>query len=267
MSKKLDHAARMAELRAARDDVLTVCSGLTEDQWFSPSCADGWRVRDVVAHMGSECKSMLSPMVVKQMLTKNIERLNDSTIESRREWPIDRVLTEFDVWSGRTVAFVSVAARPPLGGLPVPIGELGRYPTGLFPSIFTFDFDTHLRYDIAPAIGLTLEPPTAQRTAVILDWLILGLEQMNRTAMGWVDRPLALTLKGNGGGAWRVAPGKGGKLRVSAGPATDAAAHITGEATEFVSWSTTRSPWRNADVELVGDTAFATKFLDTLNLV
>jgi uncharacterized protein (TIGR03083 family) len=267
MSTNLDHGARMAEFRACRDEVLTVCSGLTDDEWHSPSCADGWRVRDVVAHLGSECKSMLSPLVVKQMLSKDIERLNDATIESRRNWPIERVLTEFDVWSSRTVAFVSVASRPVIGMLPVPIGELGRYPTSLFPSVFTFDFDTHLRHDIAPAIGLTLDPLTARRTAVILDWLIPGLEQMNRTTMGWVDRPLALTLKGDGGGTWRIAPGEGGKLRVTAGPATDSAAHITGQATEFVTWSTTRSPWRNADVELHGDIAYATKFLDTLNLV
>lgn len=267
MSANVGHAERMAELRSSREDLLTLCTGLTDDQWLSPSCAEGWRVRDVIAHIGAVCKGMFTPMIVQQMFSKDIERLNDTTVDARRDWPIDQVLSEFDVWTKRTIGFVSVASRRPFGEFPLPIGDLGTYPTSVFPSLFTFDFDTHLRYDIAPAIGLTIDPLTGQRTAVILYWLIPGLEQMNRTTMGWVDRPLALTLQGAGGGTWRIAPGKGGKLRVTAGPAADAAAHITGEASEFVAWSTTRTPWRQAHIELGGDAAYATKFLDTVNLI
>jgi hypothetical protein len=44
-------------------------------------------------------------------------------------------------------------------------------------------------------------------------------------------------------------------------------AHITGLAEEFPVWGTRRQPWRDHDLKLEGDEAYATRFLDAVKIV
>lgn len=258
---------KLAALRRERAQLLTFLNGLSHSQWQAPSAADGWRVRDVVAHLGASARLLLGPGVHHMLRSANAEELNDALVDHRRGWEVTRVLSEFEKCSARALVMLQLSARPPLGALRLPIAELGSYPLRLTPSLLLFDWHVHLRHDIAPALGLPDPATDADRMAAVLEWMMAGLEQMNRTAMTWVDRPLSLRLAGIGGGTWRIQPETSGRLRVSPGRADDAAVEISGNTIEFPLWATRRSHWRSADISITGDAIFATRFLDTLNII
>jgi hypothetical protein len=44
-------------------------------------------------------------------------------------------------------------------------------------------------------------------------------------------------------------------------------AQIRSASEEFPLWATTRTPWRQADLAITGDAGYATRFLDSLNIV
>jgi hypothetical protein len=177
------------------------------------------------------------------------------------------VLREYESWSGRFLTLAPVTQRPPVRGLRIPLGDIGRYPMGLLASAFVFDHHVHLRHDIAAALGRSVPPPDAAHTEAVLEWLMAGLPQMCGTALAWLDRPVALILSGPGGGAWTISPGTGGPLRVDPGRSPVAAAAITGSAADFPIWGTTRRPWRDYGLVIEGDEELAARFLDALNLV
>jgi hypothetical protein len=117
---------------------------------------------------------------------------------------------------------------------------------------------------MAPALGRPAPGTDANRMAVVLEWMLAVLSnQLRAAAPSWLDRPLAITLTGPGGGTWRVAPG--GAL--ARGSAAGAAAQITGVTLEFPEWGTRRASWRDRDVQIAGDTDYATALLDTVNVV
>ncbi|WP_433726927.1 maleylpyruvate isomerase N-terminal domain-containing protein [Nocardia sp. CA-129566] len=258
----------IAAFRRERDAVLAFCAQLTPAEWAAPSRAAGWRVRDVIAHLGSECHLNFGPDVVKVMRSRNIERLNDDFVARRADWEIDRVVGEFATWSSR-IAIAARATQPwPLGSIRIPIGELGSHPLRLLPSILTFDFHTHLRHDIAPALDKEIPATDADRMRLILEWMLALLADFGANHRIWLDRPIGLTLTGTGGGTWRLEPIGRGRLRAVAGGSDDrTAAQITCAATDFPSWATTRTRWRFHDVAITGDAELAERFLDSIDLV
>ncbi|WP_319456014.1 MULTISPECIES: maleylpyruvate isomerase family mycothiol-dependent enzyme [unclassified Mycobacterium] len=262
----VDTARRLTAAARERRQVLAVCANLDDRQWDAPSRADGWRVRDVIAHLGATTGLMLG-VGAHQMWGRGAEELNDVLVARRRSWTPPRVLAEFERYSGRAMTALKIVARAPLGSLRLPVAELGHYPLRLTPSLLLFDWHVHLRHDIAPAIGLPAPPTDVDRMSGVLEWMLAGMEQMNRTTMTWMDRPLNLQLTGLAGGRWHIAPGTGGRLHVTQRASSSARAEIVGRTDEFPSWATTRTPWRASDVSLRGDTDYAERFLDALNII
>lgn len=258
---------RAAVLRRERGAVLDLCRTLTDGEWAAASDCAGWSVKDVIAHMGAAFHGCFTPWLIRVMRTPNIERSNDGDVEGRRGWEPARVLREYERWGGYLMGAVPLMQRPPLAGLPIPLGDIGRYPARLLASAFVFDHHVHLRHDIATPLGRTLPAPDADHMATVVEWLIAGLPQMCRGAMTWVDRPLTLTLEGGGGGAWMIDRGTGGLLRIDPGVRGSATAGITGAVTDFPIWGTRRRPWRDYGLVLDGDRELATRFLDSLNLI
>jgi hypothetical protein len=69
-----------------------------------------------------------------------------------------------------------------------------------------FDQHTHLRFDIAPAIGRPAPPTDANRMSVVIEWMLAVLSnQLRRNPLGWMHQPVSLTLTGPGGGGWSIA--------------------------------------------------------------
>ena len=262
--------SRIGALRAETQAVLQFCAGLSPEEWNAPSRAAGWRVRDVIAHLGSSCRLMFSLQMLEVLRTQQVERFHDKLVAERDARSPNDLLTEYRTWSSRVAKLLSVSIRRPLGSLPVRIGELGWYPTRLLPSAMTFDAHTHLRHDIALALDRPVPPTDDQRMTCVVEWLLALLEKLNAESRTWLDRPVLVSLTGSGGGAWRLEPAGGGRLQIQphmAERAGDAAAAISGASADFPIWTTRRTSWRDCSLTLDGDTAYASRFLDTVHLV
>jgi uncharacterized protein (TIGR03083 family) len=258
---------RVGALRREREDVLTFCRLLEDDEWKAPSGCPGWSVQDVVAHMTATVHGVFTPWLIKVIRSRDLERVNDADVEARRGRTPAEILAEYETWSGRLPALMRAGQLPLLGAVPFPLAELGRYPMALITSALVFDHHTHLRHDLAPALGRPSPPTDEGRMAAVVEWMLAGLPQMCREGLSFMDRPVLVTLEGPGGGTWGVVPKGGGKVAVEPGPTVGSVAHITGLAEEFPVWGTTRQPWRDHDLKLEGDEAYATRFLDAVKIV
>ena len=256
---------RVGALRQERSELLRFCRGLDDAEWQTPSAAPGWRVQDVVAHMGSGCHALFGgPGALQMMRSKDIERANDVLVDQRREWPASRVLAEYERWSGRLIGVFGPLSRTPLGRVRMPLAELGRFSLGQFLSALVFDHHAHLRHDIAPVLGRPVPGTDADRMAVVLEWMMAVLSNQLRTARAaCLDRPVSITLSGPGGGCWVVRPDG----TVAPGSSDGTAAQIDGVAIEFPEWATQRAGWRDRDVAIGGDAEYGARFLDAVNVV
>ena len=255
---------RGAAFTAERAEMLAFCATLAPAEWRMNSLAEGWRVQDVVAHLGTGCHAVFSPAAAKMMRGNEIERANDAMVDSRRDWSSTDVLAEYRRWSRVFGAVFTAVGRTPLGGVQAPLAELGKFPARLLLSALVFDHHTHLRHDMAPALGRPAPGTDANRMAVVLEWMMAVLSnQLRAQPRSLLDRPLSITLTGPGGGTWRVTP----EGAVTVGAAQPAAAQITGVAVEFPQWGTARSRWRDAEVSITGDADYGAAFLDTVDIV
>lgn len=251
-------------LRQERLALLSFCRDLDETQWRTPSAAPGWRVQDVVAHMGSSCHAVFGPAALELFRSKDIERSNDVLLGPRRDWSPSQVLAEYERWSQVVLRVMGAVSRTPLVRAPIRFAELGRFSAGQLLCAIVFDTHTHLRHDIAPALGRPAPGTDANRMAVVLEWMMAVLSNQLRAAgPAWLDRPLSITLSGPGGGCWVVRPGGA----VTPGSPDGTAAQIDGTAIEFPEWATQRAAWRDREVAVGGDDEYAARFLDAVNVV
>jgi hypothetical protein len=217
--------------------------------------------------MGATCRVLFSPSIIGVSRSSDAERDNDVMVDRRRDWPIEAVMGEFSRWSAAAAVAATACARGVTGRIVAPSGNLGRYPVWMLPSTLVFDWHTHLHHDVAPAIGKPAPPTDRRRLAATIEWMLAGMEQMNREQMRWVDRPLRLSLTGLAGGSWDIAPAGDGLLVVTPAIRDDLAAHVTGSMIDFPAWATTRQPWRDAGLTITGDGQYAADFLDAVNLI
>jgi uncharacterized protein (TIGR03083 family) len=252
-------------LRRECAEMTRFCRELSAQEWRTPSAAPGWRIQDVVAHVGGALHGLFTPASLKLVTSKDIERTNDEFVEARYTWSPAEVLGEFERWSGRVVRLAGVVHRTPARKVPLPLGELGSFPVGsiLGPAL-VFDVHTHLRHDMAPPLGRPAPQTDDLRMSAVLTWMfaVLG-NQLRSASPAWLDRPLSITLDGPGGGTWLV----GADGNVEAGTSSAGAAQISGAATDFPSWATCRTPWRSHDVKIAGDEVYGARFLDAVNVV
>jgi uncharacterized protein (TIGR03083 family) len=259
---------RVGALRREREDVLAFCRLLGEDEWKAPSGCPGWSVQDVLAHMAAAAHGAFTPWLLKVMRSKSVERSNDADVEARRDRTPAEILAEYETWSARFTKLMQAGQLPVMGATPFPLGDIGRYPFALITSAIVFDHHTHLRHDLAPALGRPSPPTDEGRMEAVVEWMLAVLPQTGRESLSFMDRPVLLTLEGSGGGTWGVMPtAGGGRVRVRTGPTVGAVAHITGLAEEFPVWATTRQAWRDHDLKLEGDEAYAARFLDAVKII
>lgn len=255
---------RKAAFRAERAEVLAFCDSLAPADWRMNSRAEGWSIADVVAHMGSGCHAMFSRQALAIMRGDDIEAANDVLVAARRSRTPAEVLREYRRWSRIFGSVVPAAMSTPAGRTQMQLAELGRFPARLIVSALVFDHHTHLRHDMAPALGRPAPDTDANRMAAVLEWMMAVLaNQLTLATPVWLDRPVALTLRGPGGGSWRVE--RSGA--VISGSTEPAAAHIIGTAIEFPEWGTKRANWCDRDVAITGDGDYGAQFLDAVNIV
>ncbi|MEZ0342142.1 maleylpyruvate isomerase family mycothiol-dependent enzyme [Mycobacterium sp. pV006] len=255
---------RVAALEAERADVLDLCAALTPAQWQQDSRADGWRVRDVIAHLGASCHALFTPAALTLLRTPDIESANDTFVDARRHWSTQQVVDEYRTWSARVIRLARLASRTPLGAIRAPLGELGSFRFDqMLTAALVFDHHTHIHHDICPSLEFPAPDTDANRMATVLDWMMAMLANQLRAAPpAWLPGPIALTLTGPGGGTWHINPDGS----ISSGGEGSIAA-IESPAITFPSWATRRTEWRRNDLQLTGHTDYATRLLDSINIV
>ena len=96
------------------------------------------------------------------------------------------------------------------------LAELGRFRVGQLLCAIVFDTHTHLRHDIAPALGSAVPATDANRMAVVLEWMMAVLSnQLRASQPEWLDRPVSIALSGPGGGCWVVRPDGSRRTRIT----------------------------------------------------
>ena len=185
-------------------------------------------------------------------------------MQVRRAWSRQQVMAEFESATRTAARMLAFVRHTPMRAVPMRLNELGSFPMALLVGgALVFDLHTHLRHDMAPALGLPTPPTDGNRMRAVLDWMTAVLSnQTAKSPASGIDAGLILTLTGPGGRAWWIdADGL-----ATPGSRTPSA-RITAPAITFPDWGTQRSSWRDADVEIAGDTELAARYLDTVNVI
>jgi uncharacterized protein (TIGR03083 family) len=254
-------------LRAERDAILTVAKSLTDEEWNLPSDCDGWAVRDVLAHMAAVLHGVHDPAYMVDM-SGGTEAAMEAPVAERRTWKIEEVIAEYESSSEQVANVVAMFQDPSMGENLLPMGDLGTHPMSLLASTMVFDAYCHLRNDILKPNGpidRPQPPRDEQRLQPTVEWMLAGLPWMSEKELAFMDRPIALTLDGPGGGTWTIGPvGDEGRVQVREGT-LDAVATATSSSHDFVVWGTGRRPWRDL-VKIEGDEAYAARVLDAMKI-
>lgn len=254
---------------------------------MAPSACPGWRVRDVIAHIGAGARSVIDPLPVPEdrlPLPANREREHDVHVDIRRSWTIAEVMDEFERFGAERLERLPGLQEEPLASTEIEIPGLGTYPMHAAANGLSFDCFCHLYHDIvAPGgpIQRELPAPSHEEMLPVVQWMMWGLPQMQGPELDEsLLAPITISLTGPGESKWTVRrpepqgglPQDGlpqgglpqGGLVVESGGGAEVV--VTSSAVDFVSWGTGRSAWHSAcDVE--GDRAVATAFLSTLDIV
>ena len=256
-------------LRLAVDEVKSVVSSLTDEEWSRPSGCAGWSVRDLVAHMSSNYKETVDPSPPPtEPVQLPAERMMDLLVEPRKDWTNQQILAEYLDYCDKAVDVLASFQDEPLASTVIPLADLGSYPMHQLADAYAFDHYCHLRIDLlAPRGPIERAVPAADATRIgpAVRWMITGMPQMQQNLGASLSAPIVLVLTGPGGGEWTIAP-SGSDIVVTAGALDTAVATVSSSGHDFVDWGTQRSNWRG-HCSVTGDESVVARFLDALNII
>jgi uncharacterized protein (TIGR03083 family) len=253
------------------DQVSELVESLTPQEWQQPSGCVGWRVQDVIAHLGSGAHQTVEPPNVDERATNagTAEQQMEAMVLARRTQTSEEIKREYLDYAARSVDLMTGLQSEPVASTPVPILDLGTYPTHIFPDIVAFDHYCHLYVDVLAPFGpidRTAPPAENEVLRPAIGWMLLGLPQMQGRDLDVLQTPLALELTGPGGGRWVLSPA-GSDARIQVRESDEACpASVRSGAADFIRWATGRAPWRQL-AKLSGDVTAAEPFLDRLNII
>ena len=233
-------ATAMGALRADRDALLELGTGLTEADWAAASGCPGWSAKDVVAHLGALLRLVIDPSSLPDTSGLGTEQAQEVYVASRRPWSAARVLADYE-W----VSLPAFEALEGLAGLDleVPLGDLGTYPAALLPAAYAFDHYTHIRADLFPPRGPLPGPPPPSdelRLVPALDWIEAALPQQNAGVLAALAGSVRISVTGPG--ARTIQVGRG-----------EPVAEVSSDAPSLVRWITQRGDWEQLGVKPCGD--------------
>jgi uncharacterized protein (TIGR03083 family) len=242
-------------IRADRAALLDIASELTDEQWQAPSGCAGWRVQDLVAHLGNLFWLVVDPAAVPATAGLATEVAQEQAVQARRDWSAADVLADYEA-----VSKTGLDRLAELAGLDgeLSLGDLGTYQLAVLPSAYSFDHYTHIRADLfAPRGPLTGEPPPSDqlRLGPALDWIEAALPQQNAAAAGACALEIQVTgpLSASALSASALSASTGTRLiRFGHGEAT---ATISSDGPALIRWITQRGTWAELGVEAAGDAA------------
>ena len=240
-------------LEADRAELLKICAELTEADWATQSGCSGWRVQDVVSHMGALFWLVADRTKLPDIGDLPTEQAQDAYVDQRRSMTAQEVLADYES--------VSSAAIPILGSLigqtfEVPLGDLGTYRAGTLPTAYSFDHYVHLRMDLfAPRGPLTADPPASDELRLIpaLDWVQAALPQQSQAALS--ELPGSIEFVITGPAARTISAGDGDPL-----------GQVTLDAPAFIRSITGRADWTAAAIEPASGATLTAALLSRLKV-
>lgn len=262
----------MAAWKLVRDQLDEVLDSLAHEEWLRLSACPGWRVRDVVAHLGASARAAIDPLPEPPdaaPLPDNRERQHDVFVLRRNEWSVQRVLEEYRTYGPKVFDLVAGFQDEPTASAPFTVPGLGVYPMHALANGQVFDYYCHLRHDLlrpAGAIERALPQPEHETVYAAVQWMMWGLPQMQGDALdATVTAPVTIRLSGPGESEWTVTrPDPTGGLVVEERGGGDVV--VDSDAHAFIAWGTTRRNWR-LDCTITGPGQLAVPLLDALDIV
>jgi uncharacterized protein (TIGR03083 family) len=226
-------------LEADRADLLKLCGEFTEPDWAAPSGCSGWRVQDVVSHMGALFWLVVDRSKLPDIGDLPTEQAQDAYVDHGRSMTAQQVLADYEE--------VSAAALPVLGSLlgqtfELPLGDLGTYQAGTIPTAYSFDHYIHIRMDLfAPRGPLTTSQPASDelRLTPALDWVQAALPQQSAAVISELPGSIEFVITGPAARTISIGNGDGNSL-----------GRVSLDAPDFLRSITARSDWAAADVTI-----------------
>lgn len=265
--------AGVAATRLLVEDALRIVRGMSDEDWAADSACVGWRVQDVLVHMGVFFQSLSDPAsaIPADERSGLAERINDAAVAHRKDWLPAEAAAYYEQQAATGLAVIESFQSPDLAEVTMPVAELGTYRLSELSNAFAFDHLVHLSCDILAPFGPVGQDPVPvddARLAPALDWMLSGLPKMCGTALRPVlRRPLGVDLSGPAGVRFELRPGDDGPTLVRLGDTDPLPDDVIGSSTvDFLRWSTTRTDWR-AVTAVTGDAAFVAAVADAINIV
>lgn len=258
-------------MQLATEEIITVAKSLSSDEWVLPSAAEGWSVHDVVAHAGN-LLTVVMQAVAGELVTPDgmgIEELNDVQVADAKAKAPEELIDFLESQLAKAIPVFTPLQDEPYYSMEAALLDLGTYQLHAVVDMFTFDFTTHLRFDIlAPRGPVTrnMEPLGEAVLGPAISWLLGGIPKMQKDLGAHLDGPVGLVLTGPAATSVVFSPVDGEIVitdmdKESSSPL----ATVSSPTSDFLAWSTTRLPWRES-VAIQGDESVAGHFFDALNL-
>mgnify|MGYP003739769665 CR=1 FL=1 len=263
----MSHAG-VAGARALVATTLSLVDDLTPEQWAADAACHGWRVQDVVTHLGFFFNFIADPgLVLPDNPSGTSERLNDAGVRERAAWAPEQAAAYYREQSVAGLAAIEALQGDDLRDQPLPMLDLGTYRMAQLADAVAFDHLVHLSSDVLAPYGPVpaIELPVVAALDPAIDWMLAGLPQMCGTALRpALTRPVGLRLTGATERSFVIAA-EGDRVVVH--ESDDLPADVaTSDATDFLRWGTTRTAWRSA-VTVAGDRAHVAAVLDRVDVV
>src|SRR5436190_12874337 len=228
-------------LRADREALLEICTGLRAEDWSAPSGCVGWTVQDVVTHLGALFWAVVDPSVLPGTSGVPTEDAQEQAVATRRGWSAAQVVDDYAAVSEKAL---DMAASFEGADFTLPLGDLGTYHASVLPNAFTFDHYTHIRADLFGRGPLRGTPPPSDelRLRPTLDWVEVAAPQQNASTLAGLEGAVEIDVTGIAARRFVVGDGP-------------VRAHVRCGAHDLVLWATQRATWADLGVEATGDDA------------
>lgn len=226
-----------ALLPRLHDELLTLLRGLTEADWYRPTSAGAWRVRDVVAHLLDGDVRKLSllrdggalpppdpPTESYRQLTRYLNRLNDEWIRAAARIS-PRLLVDFLAITGPQVTAYLVSRDPAAPAQHAVAWAGEEVSPNWFDAGREYTERWHHQQQIREAVGrpLLVSPEWLRP---VLEISMRALPHAYRSVAAATGRTISVIATGAGGGAWSLVPDGDEGWRLYEGEAGEAACRI-----------------------------------------
>src|SRR5271156_547941 len=246
--------AGLEGMQLATADIITVAKSLSADEWVLPSAAEGWSVHDVVAHAGN-LLTVVMQAVAGELKTPDgmgIEELNDVQVAEAKAKTREELIDFLETQLAKAIPVFTPLQDEPYYSMEAALLDLGTYQLHAVVDMFTFDFTTHLRFDIlAPRGPVTrnMEPLGEAILGPAITWLLGGIPKMQKDLWAHLDGPVGLVLTGPAATSVVFSPADGGIAVTDIADVSESPlATVSSPTSDFLAWSTTRLPGRDSVV-------------------